>query len=674
MTFKQKFAQILNSLGFTQKAKDNALTKEEWTSILASYKKEFGTDLAADVEAEKASSEQKKLNQDIMSILNTAELDEPAASEETTANQETTEEAPASTEKTPEAMLETATKLVSELKTLKQENAKMSKQASPDITATTVGVVINAAGPGTTKEHLFGIQHEMFSMEKRHNQIAVNPAIATLSQADEQVHGKAFRKELSAFTRSLQQRFNELKSHNMLNPELLVKSDFTLTTTGLSGAGLGSQYMTRRQDALIARILTLRNVNDLFPTRSGIQDRELITNAFFSEVSQGYQTGAIYKGGMTLSPEYGYVDDAMMKTKFGPMKEIERLYIGYLNTDGSDPIKWSMIEFCLLGMYQEMQKEQNKRHIMGIFCKPETGVAGSYLNAATGVIYTLIRYIHEFKLLPLDSASYNTYTSSTFLTAVKAFVADIKLKLDDDQDLSDKAIYLNANHKDWWLANCRTTYGKDMDFTGPTGYLNVMPDSDLAIKWVPNMGQLKMMFTQTPGNIQFLEFVPGEMLSVNMSEDMEEVKAWSTWKEGCGIAFVGKPFSTLAAQVTNNYSMQQVFVNKPFAALAADATTCDANNGFWFKSGINTAEKTITTISNAKKGPAYIVECGDITYVSKIAKSGDFSNVDAWTPTAVGDYIMVGLDSNSKFFEYERMVGGTRTIVAAVQPNVPGAR
>ena len=75
-----------------------------------------------------------------------------------------------------------------------------------------------------------------------------------------------------------------------------------------------------------------------------------------------------------------------------------------------------------------------------------------------------------------------------------------------------------------------------------------------------------------------------------------------------------------------------------------------------------------------KKGPAYIIECGDITFVSKIAKSGDFSKVEAWTPTAVGDYIMVGLDSNSKFFEYERMEGGTRTIVADVQPNVPGAR
>jgi hypothetical protein len=674
MNLKQKFAKILNALGFTQKAKDSSLSVDEWKAIQEAYKKEFGTELASDLEAEKANSEQLKMIQELASILNTSD-------EEGTATDGTSTEAPPAEQKEatgeenkPEAVLASAQKLVAELKTLKQENAKMSKQASPDITATTVGVVINAAGPGTTKEHLFGIQHEMFSMDKRHNQIAVNPAIATLSQADEQVHGKAFRKELSAFTRSLQQRFNELKSHNMLNPELLVKSDFTLTTTGLSGAGLGSQYMIRRQDALIARILSLRNVNDLFPTRSGIQDRELITNAFFSEVSQGYQTGAIYKGGMTLSPEYGYVDDAMMKTKFGPMKEIERLYIGYLNTDGSDPIKWSMIEFCLLGMYQEMQKEQNKRHIMGIFCKPETGVAGSYLNAATGVIYTLIRYIHEFKLLPLESTSYNTYTSSTFLTAVKAFVADIKLKLDDDQDLSDKAIYLNANHKDWWLANCRTTYGKDMDFTGPTGYLNVMPDSDLAIKWVPNMGQLKMMFTQTPGNIQFLEFVPGEMLSVNMSEDMEEVKAWSTWKEGCGIAFVGKPFATLAAQVTNNYSMQQVFVNKPFAALAADATTCDANNGFWFKTGVNTAEKTISTISNAKKGPAYIIECGDITNVSKIAKSGDFSKVEAWTPTAEGDYIMVGLDSNSKFFEYERMEGGTRTIVAAVQPNVPGAR
>ena len=127
----------------------------------------------------------------------------------------------------------------------------MIKQATPDNAIQTTGVQITAAGPGTTKEHLFGIQHEMFSMDKRHNQIAVNPAIATLSQADEQVHGKAFRKELSAFTRSLQQRFNELKNENKLNPELLVKSDFTLTSTGLSGAGLGSQYMIRRQDALI---------------------------------------------------------------------------------------------------------------------------------------------------------------------------------------------------------------------------------------------------------------------------------------------------------------------------------------------------------------------------------------------------------------------------------------
>lgn len=47
------------------------------------------------------------------------------------------------------------------------------------------------------------------------------------------------------------------------------------------------------------------------------------------------------------------------------------------------------------------------------------------------------------------------------------------------------------------------------------------------------MGQLKFMFIQEPGNLQAIEFVPGEMLAMKMrTEDMEQVKGWSTWKEG----------------------------------------------------------------------------------------------------------------------------------------------
>ena len=56
---------------------------------------------------------------------------------------------------------------------------------------------------------------------------------------------------------------------------------------------------------------------------------------------------------MSLQPEIGHVDDLMIKIQFTSMKEIERLYIGYLNTSGSDPIKWSMIEFTVMGLMKQ---------------------------------------------------------------------------------------------------------------------------------------------------------------------------------------------------------------------------------------------------------------------------------------------------------------------------------
>ena len=89
------------------------------------------------------------------------------------------------------------------------------------------------------------------------------------------------------------------------------------------------------------------------------------------------------------------IADGKILREVGPMKELERMYIAYLNKEGSDPIKWTMIEFCILNSLETAQVEQNKRRMRGIYVKPETGVAGSYLNASTGIIYTLVRYMLE---------------------------------------------------------------------------------------------------------------------------------------------------------------------------------------------------------------------------------------------------------------------------------------
>lgn len=674
--FKKQFLAILGKLNFTQKATDNTLTAAEWAQIESAYKEQYNSSIQEDMAKNEAEVLAATQRAQILSVISGTEEGDEGASATTQCTEEGAEGAPAATSTAPDmaTVLASIQTILKENTTLRQTNATLAALASPDVPQTTVGADFSVNGPGSTATHLFGIQNDMFDMNKRWNQITVNPAVAALSEPNDEEHGKQFRSEAIKFGRTLAQRYSYLKSNNLLNPAKL-NEGFALNSTGLGAAGLGNQYVVRRQDALIARILTLRSVTDLFPVRYGIQDRELITNAFFSEVSQAYQVGAVFKGDMTLEPEFGHVDDAMAKIRFGSMKEIERMYIGYLNTDGSDPVKWSMIEFALLGIYEQMQKEQNKRRITGIYVKPDKGVAGSYLNASTGLVYTLVRYIHENKILTHDDASYADYDESNMYPSIKEFVGDIQASITEDMDLAGYCLYLNYNHKSWWTKGVRAALGKDMDFTGPQGALSIVPDTDIPIKWVPNLGQMKLMFFQAPGNIQFLEFVPGEMFGVKMTEHMEEVQAWATWKEGCGAAFVGRNFATPEALAANNYQLQQVFMNKPCTALSADATTASAAKNFWFRTQANTAAKALIEITGAKPGVAYIIECGSKTNATTISKAGQFAAITAaYAPTTVGDYLMVILNKDGNFLELERCIGGVRTINKDLQPNIPGAR
>ncbi len=667
--FKQKFMQILQALGFVDKAKKNELTEDDWNQIDASFKEKFGVTIS-DAMAE--STQAEELRQEREAAL--AVINETGTVDDNDDSTGDGEEKPKNKTSLQEGVTGLATALKNEKKkTADLENKvnTMATKAVPDKPIDTVKPKLSVMGAGTTATHLFGIEHDMFSMNNRWNKITANPNEAKISEPNDE-DGNRYQAAVKTAGASLAARYRFLKENNLLDPEKL-NSGFTNDFSQLENAGLGDQYVILRQDALIARILQIPTAYDLFPRRYGIQDRELMTTAYFSELSQAWQQGEVYKGNMELQPEMGYVDDSMFKTKFGPLKEIERMYIGYLNTDGSDPIKWGMIEWQLLNMYKVLVNEQNKRVIRGCYVKPETGIAGSYLNAGTGLIYTLIRYIHENKLLPHSDDAYNGYTETTMLDAVTAFIDDVKENPDEDFTLENKFLYLNKKHVDWWKRCIRTKFGKDTDFSGPDSYLHVVPDSDVRIKWVPNMGSLKWMFIQEHGNLQALEFIPGEMLGVKFDQQMEMVRVWSTWKEGFSAFIVGKQFNTIAELEANNRSQQEVFMNHPATVLAPDATTADANANFWFLTGVNTADTSITDISNAKKGVVYLIEIGDETHPSKIAKSGKFADItEAWTPVKKGDYIMVVLKSTGNYLELERCVNGVRTINKNAQPNTVG--
>lgn len=677
--FKKNLNATLEALGLSDKANNNTLTKSDWKKIAAKYKEMHGSDMYEDIAAEQEhDSEREEQHQQALAILASADDSQTEDKGEHQGN-----------------IAEQATRVATQNKALKDENqnlkteneelkSKMKSTILPDHPEV-VETVVSLNGLGHTENYAFGIPHDMFSTKKRWNQVTVNPKFAKLSSptdADE----KAFQAELSQFGQSICNRMDELFESGKL--QLNAENKLDVDYSGLTNAGLGNQYVIRRTDEIIARILKLKSVDHLYPIQWGIQDRDVVTNAFFGEFSQGYQEGEVMKGEMSLQPELGHVDDAMYKTKFNSYKWIERTYLAYKNTSGSAAVKWSMIEWTVLEIVKVLYNEQYVRNIRGMYVKPIKNVPGSYLNAGTGLIYTLVRYYHENKLLPLDDELYRDYdeTGTIMVDVVKAFIAEIKAK-EIDIDTLGLSLDLNLTHQDWWKEACRRKYGKDIDFTGPNSYVNVVPDTTIPIRWVPNMGNIKMMILQKPGNLQRLGFVPGEMTAIRFQEFMESVLSWSVWKEGFSAAFVGKPFNSLEELKANDYQDQHIFINKPCIELAADVSEIDGKAGFWFLTGKNTAPGedaevvNITDIKNAQKGVVYIIECGTVENAPTIKKAGAFDTISAdWIPAKTGDYIMVikrqvsESDSQMKIQEVERCVNGVRTINKVLQPNIPGAR
>ena len=667
MSLKEKLTSVIEFLGFKQKFEDKSLSQDEFNSIVAEYQKKYQSTLADDIASEQAAQKTAQQADEFQKMLNTIQSvlngGEPSAAADDNGEQQPAQQGNA-----------TLDGILEGIKGMRADIQAMGANPAPDQPVQTINTVtLSVNGFANTPDYLFGVEHSLFSMKNRWNQIAANPrAAAALPEVDEQVDGAAFYKEACNYAKSLKNRYQYLQQNKMLDAAALAKGTYATNYDGVDNAGLGDQFVVLRQDALIARVLQVRDLTQFFPVAYGYQDRGLVFNAFFDEVSQAYQIGEVFKGGMKIENHYGYVDDAMIKMEWGPMKELERKYIGYLNKEGSDPIKWTMIEYQLLNTLRAAQVEQNKRRMRGIYVKPDKGVAGSYLNAATGVLYTLLRYVHQYDLKVHGESTYRNYTQATFLIAVQEFIADVLASITEDMDLDNHVVYLNKNHQAWWIKNVRSTYGKDTDFTGPMGALNIVPDTTIRIIWLPYLGQTPFMMLHEPGNIQFLEFVPGEMLSMKMQENMEQVRAWSVWKEGTSASFTGRRFATKDEMDKNNYEWQQIFINL-FAATITDKV--DGNNGFWQVTDSTTTLTTITDIENAKAGVAYCIECGDKTKLPKITNSGKFDSITAaFTATAVGDYIMVILGADNKFRELERCVGGKRTINKELQPNVPGGR
>lgn len=534
-------------------------------------------------------------------------------------------------------LLEAIKKLNENLEAMKKEpeNASGTKQPAK---------VVPINSGISSANHLFGIEHEFFSRKKPWNEMAATRKPLDASWDKEEA---AFVGEFNKYAGEFAARINELHASGQISEIKATAIDFS----GFTGTGWGEAYITRRQDALIAYLRDLPTVANIFPVQFGVQDKQVMTNHFLTDFSQAYQSGEVYKGKHEVEPELAEVHDVMFKHLFSELKKLEREYIGYLNREGSQPIKWSFVEWLMAETLRKLHNEREERRVRGYRINPSTGVAGHHMFGSNGVVRRLRKYQESFQVEPFTDLK--LYTSSTIPSYIESMVEKVNQIV---PSLRGMVLYMNEKHIPWYLAAYRTAYGKDLDFKG--SMLEVKNYSIDGIIGVPNMGNLQLMWITVPGNIELYENLPGEIANFYFERRLENLIAASWWKEGAGAYMSGKKYADAAALAASKRKNQYIFVNYPVIDLTAGATTVNGLLGDVFVTINNVGATKITDILNAEEGKVYRIECGGVTNATAIDKDAKFSEITAhWVPTALGDFLEVYFRaSDSKFIEVRRKV------------------
>ena len=307
MNFKEKLAQVLQKLGLQEKAAKKEITQEEAALIAKTWKEEFNTEFSAEAAEWRNTEAEAAAYREIVAVVNGMSEEEVTGDNGGDGNEhdDGVGEDGNETEVNPVAG---ARRVIQAINSLNRQVRELASRARPDSPEDTVTREVNVFGRAHTATHVFGIEHPMFSMDRRWNRITRYGRQLEDPTAEDK---EAFMDEFRKYSGSLSRRYAELYQMGVITPGKLGEVDYS----SLKDAGLGEQFLVRRQDALIARILMIPNLDHIFPRRSNIQDGELLTNAFFGEFSQAYQAGEVSKGSVELYLKDSYYN---MKEKIEP--------------------------------------------------------------------------------------------------------------------------------------------------------------------------------------------------------------------------------------------------------------------------------------------------------------------------------------------------------------------
>lgn len=430
---------------------------------------------------------------------------------------------------------------------------------------------------------------------------------------------------------------------------------------------LGSYYRVRKQDRIQSFLLSLPSLDSIFGTESGYQDQAVLVNLFlegdFSQADNtvGSSFDNLVQGSFKFEPEVLTMYDVMFVHKFTDLKTLEKNWLGYLNKEGSNTMKWSFIEYVMIETTKKLANEKAIRGVKGKRVNPTVNVKGTALGASNGLLQFITNQIALFKIRPFVMGEYTDVTISDYIRRGTSYVPSVV------RDTGKLVLYMAPEALTSYHKNNETLYGTNQDYTADIQYVKEYPN--VQIKTVPNMGPSKRMIWTLEGNIKLFEDVPGEMTKFYFEQQDWSLKVWSNWKESLWAFLVGKKHASAAA-VPTDYSTQLIFVNdvdtpaSSYVPMAADDTTPSVADHTSLVSVANTAATAITNIDNAVVGQEIRLKCGSVTNAITIAKSGNFSIISAaWAP-ALDDVIILKKRSDGKFIELLRTTAATADTIA----------
>lgn len=447
---------------------------------------------------------------------------------------------------------------------------------------------------------------------------------------------------------------------------------------------LGAFYRIRWQDRLQSFLTALPSVTSIFPVETGYQDLATLVNIWLGEFSQADNSSSdfdnVVKGQYEFDDETLRMFSVMFAHKFRDLKQLEKTWIGSLNHEGSQAIKWSFIEFILAETAKKLFNERELRRINGVRRDPNLNEPGRAMEASDGLYEFLRKKVDGhidinngktvYQIKPFELGEINEANiGEKFFRGTGMIPAVLR-------DSGQLNLYVPSYMVVWYHKYNELHYGVNQDYKANLMYVKEYPA--VKIVPIPNADNHQRIFWTMGGNIKCFEHVAGEMTNFSLEQQDWTLKVWSQWKESIWARAVGYKYTNKADM---DYSRQMIFCNE----LDRPATDFldgekDKNPNVSLHTSVqtvaNSVEFAITDIEGAQVGVAVSIKCGSTDKGVKITKTDNFSLISSdWTPKK-GDVIRLMKRADGKFIELERTASTASMLqleADSVTPSLDGA-